>query len=153
MPTIEDAIDLAAYWHRGQTDKAGLPYILHPLRVMGAFVRPGEDDLRIIAVLHDIVEDTEVTLGVLDVKGYSQTVIDAIDAISRRPGEPYDVYIERCAQNPLAARVKMADLHDNLDSTRASTEMIGAATRRRYESALAALLKGNHPFLRTQVHC
>jgi (p)ppGpp synthase/HD superfamily hydrolase len=139
MPTIEDAITLAAVAHRDQTDKAGLPYILHPLRVMGSFLAPEDEDARIVAVLHDVVEDTYVDLDLLKTYGYAPAVLEAIDAISRRHDETYPAYIERVARNPLAVRVKLADLHDNLDRRRLSTGMLSTATILKYYNAAAKL--------------
>jgi (p)ppGpp synthase/HD superfamily hydrolase len=106
-PAIEDAILLAARAHRGQVDKAGEPYILHPLRVM----------LR-LKVLHDVIEDTGITEESLRDQGYSEEVLGALDALTRRQGESYADFIERVAGNPLARRVKLADLADNLDASR-----------------------------------
>ena len=115
MPNIEDAIALAVQAHRGQLDKEGAPYILHPLRVMARM----ETDLgRMIGVLHDVVEDTDCTLDDLRAAGYPPVVIEAVDALSRRPGELYDDYIERVKPNHLARRIKLADLEDNMDLRR-----------------------------------
>lgn len=114
-PTIEDAIVLATQSHRGQVDKAGAPYILHPLRVMLRL--KGEAD-RIAAVLHDVIEDTRITEEFLREQGYREEVLRALDALTRREGESYADFIERVAGNPLARRVKLADLADNLDASR-----------------------------------
>jgi (p)ppGpp synthase/HD superfamily hydrolase len=114
-PALEDAIILAAGAHRGQVDKAGGPYILHPLRVM---LRLGDEAGRIAAVLHDVLEDTAITLGDLRQAGYGEEVLQALEALSRREGEEYADFIERAARNPLARRVKLADLADNLDAAR-----------------------------------
>jgi (p)ppGpp synthase/HD superfamily hydrolase len=114
-PTIEDAILLAAQAHRGQVDKAGEPYILHPLRVM---LRLKDEAGRIAAVLHDVLEDAGVTIEFLRERGYSEEVLRALDALTRRPGESYAGFIERAAADPLARRVKLADLADNLDASR-----------------------------------
>lgn len=139
MPSIEDAIQLATELHRGQTDKAGLPYILHPLRVMSGFLSPEDEEVRLVAVLHDVVEDCPVTCQMLLERGYSLKVVEAIDALSRRKGESYQTYLERVDRNPLAVRVKMADLHDNLDERRVSTGMLSTETVVKYRSALLYL--------------
>jgi (p)ppGpp synthase/HD superfamily hydrolase len=115
VPTLEDAILLAAQAHRGQRDKAGRPYILHPLRVMLAL--EGEDE-RIVGVLHDLVEDTGHTLDELLAAGYSEAVLAALDCLTRRDGETYEQFVERIKPNPIARRVKLADLADNLDVRR-----------------------------------
>jgi (p)ppGpp synthase/HD superfamily hydrolase len=114
-PTIEDAIVLAAQSHRGQVDKAGAPYILHPLRVM---LRLKDEADRIAAVLHDVLEDAGITVEFLRERGYREEVLGALDALTRREGESYADFIERVAGNPLARRVKLADLADNMDASR-----------------------------------
>jgi (p)ppGpp synthase/HD superfamily hydrolase len=135
MPTVEDAILLATNAHRGQTDKAGLPYITHPLRVMSMFVLPEEEDERVVAVLHDVVEDCEITLLDLEIYGFSPRVVDAVNAITDRKGESYEDYIERVAQNPLALKVKLADLADNLDVRRKSTRTLSQMKINKYVAA------------------
>ena len=101
--------------HTGAVDKAGQPYILHPLRVMA---RLSTDTERIVAILHDVVEDSDVTLDDLRAEGFSDEIVDAIDHVTRREGESYEAFIERIAPHPLARRVKLADLADNMDVTR-----------------------------------
>lgn len=101
--------------HAGAVDKAGQPYILHPLRVMA---RLSTETERVVAILHDVVEDSEVTLDDLRAEGFSAEVVNAIDHVTRREGEPYEAFIERIAPHPLARRVKLADLEDNMDMTR-----------------------------------
>jgi hypothetical protein len=116
MATIERALQIAAKAHEGQKDKEGLPYILHPLRLMLA-VR-GED-AQIVAVLHDVVEDTSVTGADLRAAGFSDRVLAAVECVTHGKGEPYADYVVRCKGNDLARRVKLADLEDNsrLDRT------------------------------------
>ncbi len=116
MPNIEDAILLATEKHRGQVDKSGAPYIVHPLQVM---CRMRTETERIVAVLHDVVEDTDVTLDDLRALGYSDEIVDAIDHLSRRDGESYEQFIQRIKPHPLAVRVKLGDLQDNMDIRRA----------------------------------
>lgn len=115
MPTLEDAIRLALDKHHGQTDKSGAPYILHPLRVMAGMQTEAE---RIVAVLHDVVEDTDVTLDDLRRMGYSAEIVAAIDHLSRRDDETYEEFIQRIKPHPLAVRVKLGDLLDNMDIRR-----------------------------------
>ena len=115
MPTIEDAIRLALDKHHGQTDKSGAPYILHPLRVMAQMQTDTE---RIVAVLHDVVEDSDVTLDALRDMGYSEEIVAAIDHLSRREDESYEQFIQRIKPHPLAVRVKLGDLTDNMDIRR-----------------------------------
>lgn len=116
MSTLERAIAIAAEAHAGQADMAGAPYILHPLRVM---LRMTTEDERIAAVLHDVVEDCPAfPIDRLAVARFSPDVLAALDALTRREGESYGDFIERAGANPLARRVKLADLADNSDLSR-----------------------------------
>ena len=112
---LEKAIRLAVDAHSGQLDKAGMPYILHPLRMMVRMQTPEE---MMVAVLHDVVEDTRWTLETLRREGFSEVVIEGVDHMTRREGESYDAFVERAARHPLALRVKIADLEDNMDVRR-----------------------------------
>jgi guanosine-3',5'-bis(diphosphate) 3'-pyrophosphohydrolase len=115
MATLERAIEIAAKAHAGQKDKAGTQYILHPLRVM---LRVSTPDERIAAVLHDVVEDTSVTLEGLRAEGFSEEVIAAIDALTKRTGETRIDAAKRAATNPIARIVKLADNAENMDLSR-----------------------------------
>jgi hypothetical protein len=115
MPTLEDALQLALRAHAGQKDKYGQPYILHPLRVMARMETEAE---QIVALLHDVVEDSEITLDDLRKEGYSKTIVEAVDALSKREGEEYFAFVQRAIANPLARRVKQGDLEDNMDIRR-----------------------------------
>ena len=109
------AIELAKQHHKGQTDKVGKPYINHPLRVMNQMK---SEDEKIVAVLHDIVEDTDISLNDLKNEGFSEEVVSAVECLTKQDGENYDSYIERISFNPLAVKIKLADLEDNRDLTR-----------------------------------
>ena len=111
------AIALAATVHEKQTDKAGKPYILHPIRMMMR-LRTEDQELMAIAVLHDVVEDSDIEPWELKSMGFSDRVVDGVKALTRRPGEDYMAFIARCAQNCDAILVKMEDLRDNSDITR-----------------------------------
>ena len=115
MSTIERAIEIAARAHAGQVDKAGAPYIFHPLRVMLA-VKTEEE--RIAAVLHDVVEDTGMTLDALRAEGFPEAVVEAIDALTKRTGEGRLDAARRAAANPIARAVKLADVADNMNLSR-----------------------------------
>jgi (p)ppGpp synthase/HD superfamily hydrolase len=115
MPTLEDAIVLAAQAHRGQVDKVGQPYILHLLRVM---MRLEGEDAQMVGMLHDLVEDTRYSFDDLRALGYAEELVQALDCLTRRPAESYEQFIERASANPLARRVKRADLEDNMDIRR-----------------------------------
>lgn len=112
---IERAINIAVTNHYGQKDKAGAPYILHPLRIMSKFK---DKECIIVAALHDVVEDTSVTLDDLLSCGFSADIVDAIDAITKRRRESYTKFIERASKNKIARLVKIADLEDNMDLSR-----------------------------------
>lgn len=118
MSNLERAIRLAAEAHQGQTDKAGMPYILHPLRVM--FGMQAEAEM-MTAVLHDVIEDTEWTLDTLREEGFPEQVLKALDLLTRRDEESYEAFIDRVKDNPIARRVKLADLEDNMDIKRISS--------------------------------
>jgi len=115
MSTLERAIEIAAAAHAGQVDKAGQPYILHPLRVM---LRVATDYERMAAVLHDVVEDTPVTLAQLTEAGFPKEVVDAIEALTKRAGETRMQAAARAASNPIARVVKLADNAENMDLSR-----------------------------------
>jgi (p)ppGpp synthase/HD superfamily hydrolase len=117
VATLEQAIELAVKHHKGQYDKGGKPYILHPLRLM---MSVDTDDEKIVAVMHDLVEDTHITIAYLRTAGFSEKVLSALDCVTNRDNEDYESFIERIAQNPLATKVKLADLEDNMDLSRIS---------------------------------
>jgi (p)ppGpp synthase/HD superfamily hydrolase len=107
---------LATRAHEGQVDKAGLPYIGHPARVAARLV--GDDEGQAVAWMHDVVEDTGVTAADLAAKGFSAAVVAAVVALTRVEGENPDSYYARVARDPLALRVKLADIADNTDPVR-----------------------------------
>ncbi|ABK44134.1 conserved hypothetical protein [Magnetococcus marinus MC-1] len=115
MADLETAIAIATRAHKGQKDKAGQPYILHPLRVM---MSQTSDTARQVAVLHDVVEDTEVTLQFLGETGFSYDVLYAVELLTRKPSENYAEYLRRVMAHPIASAVKRADLEDNMDIRR-----------------------------------
>lgn len=140
MSTLERAIVIAAEAHASQVDKAGAPYILHPLRVM---MRVEGDEARIAAVLHDVVEDTGWTLEGLAAEGFSDTVVEAVDGLTRREGEVYLDFCRRAARNEIARAVKLADLADNLDPHRiAALPEEDRTLADRYRKARAILMEG-----------
>ena len=112
---LQRALEIAVEAHEGQCDKSGRPYIEHPLRVMAM---GGSDEERIVGILHDVIEDSGWTLKMLGDEGFPAEIIDAVDALSRRPEETYERFIGRVARNPLAVAVKLNDLTDNMDIRR-----------------------------------
>lgn len=115
---LERAVFIAVEAHQGQKDRYGAPYILHPLRVMA---RVQSETEKIAAILHDVVEDTDWKFEDLKREGFTQEIIDALDCVTKREGEDYSDFVERSASNPVARRVKLADLEDNMDLRRFST--------------------------------
>ena len=133
------AIAIATEAHDGQVDLGGAPYILHPLRVMLAVQGDRE---RIAAVLHDVAEDCpDWPLSRLIEQPFSGAVCDALDALTRRRGEDYAAFINRCAADPIACVVKLADLKDNCDLSRLKRPTEKDAQRvRKYVDASMVLL-------------
>ena len=132
------AAGLARRAHAGQTDKAGAPYFEHPKRV--ALKLTGDDAAMTVALLHDVLEDTDITERELR-DAFAPEIVDAVVAITHPKGEPYDDYYPRVRSNPLALRVKLADIDDNLEPWRLAA--LDDETRERllkkYGSALVAL--------------
>lgn len=115
MSNLERALAIATLAHAGQQDKAGEPYILHPLRMM---LKLESEEERQTALLHDVLEDTAVTLEDLQEAGFSDAVLEAVQLLTRQPEETRMEAAQRAAQNPLALRVKLADNADNLNPKR-----------------------------------
>ena len=139
---LERAIQIAVEAHAGQIDKANEPYILHPLRVM--FGVKG-DEARIVAVLHDVVDDCEDwTFERLEREGFSPAIIQALESVTKRPEEENDYmgFIKRSGQNEIGRAVKISDLKDNLDMSRIPNPTERDHQRiAKYEQALANLSK------------
>jgi len=139
---LAKAIGLAALAHDGQKDKAGAPYIFHPLRVLASVslsqvvvtVQLDQAEaleiLRTVAVLHDVVEDTSVRIRDLREQGFTKPVLDALDLLTRRAGQEYFSYIRRIRDgvSPFALAVKLADIADNTTPSRMNA--LDAETRR-----------------------
>lgn len=109
-----EALKIAYDAHHGQVDKGGIPYIFHPTHLAEEM----DDEISTcVALLHDVVEDTPVTLETL-AKTFPQEVIDAVAVMTHKDGEPYLEYVERIKTNPIARKVKLADLRHNSDESR-----------------------------------
>lgn len=116
MSTLERAIAIAVEAHEGQVDKAGSPYILHPLRVMLSL---RSTDERVVGVLHDVCEDCPGwDFERFGREGFSEIVIDALRSVTKIEGEPYEEFVLRAAGNAIGRAVKIADLVDNCDISR-----------------------------------
>lgn len=109
----QDALNDMFSFHEGQVDKCGEPYYLHPLRIAAHFQELNDADAAIVACLHDLVEDTSCSLEYLEDR-YPESIVDAVDAITRRKEEQYKQYIRRCVKDDIARRVKKQDVLDNL---------------------------------------
>lgn len=116
MSTLQRAIEIATKAHAGQFDKGGKEYIGHPLRVMEMGKTEAE---KIVGVLHDVIEDTSITIENLSEEGFSKEILDALLCVTKLSNkEDYDHFISRVMTNSLAVKVKINDLKDNMDITR-----------------------------------
>ncbi len=137
MSTFEDALALAAQAHKGQYDLAGAPYICHPMRVALA---QSDERARIVAILHDVIEDTAVTYQDLSAAGFDDEIIGAVEALTKRSGEKRIDAAARAKANPLALQVKLADVADNMNLARISNPTAEDYARlREYDQVLAYL--------------
>ena len=136
--TLDEAVALARRFHEGALDKGGRPYIDHPLRVMA---RVSTTEAKMAAALHDLVEDTGLSLTDLAAAGCPARVLQAVDALTRRSDETYDEFVRRAAADPLARVVKLADIADNVDPQRLAglDPEEAARLRAKYEGALATI--------------
>ena len=112
---VKLAHEIAKRAHKGQVDKAGAPYILHP-ETVASFVT--KDDEKIVAYLHDVIEDTPCQLRDLENAGFSSEIIKAVDLLTRKAGQSYKQYLKLVKTNELARVVKLADLKHNSDLSR-----------------------------------
>ena len=119
--------------HAGQRDKMGCAYFQHPMRVA---MRCRTDEEKMVALLHDTIEDTDVTAEYLLAEGFPQSVVDGILSVTNREGESYEDFVARAKQNPLGRVVKLHDLEDNLDIFWLTT--LDADMTARYNKYLAA---------------
>lgn len=120
---LERALEIAVEAHLGKVDKAGAPYLFHPMRLA---LKMGSEQAMITALLHDVIEDAGWTRDALEAEGFSQEVLDALECLSKRPEEKgsdagYEAFIGRITRNELARRVKLADLEDNMNLLRLKT--------------------------------
>lgn len=126
---LDKAAQICVCKHAGQRDKMGCAYFLHPMRVA---MRCHSDEEKIVALLHDTIEDTDVTVEYLLAEGFPQHIIDGVLSVTKREGESYEDFVGRAAQNPLGRVVKLHDLEDNLDIFRlhvVSPEMAARFTK------------------------
>lgn len=135
---IYEAIRLANEVHKLQIDKGDSPYILHPMRVAA---RLSDVNAQVVAILHDVVEDGNITLEQL-AQAFPAEIVAGVDGMTRREGETYEQFIARCNENPLSREVKKSDIQDNLNVTRLGEVSPKDAERlNRYVQALKVLNK------------
>ena len=133
-PLTKKAMILCFEAHKEQKDKSGLPYVHHPFHLAEQMT---DEATTIVALLHDVVEDTSVTLEDLKTEGFPQEVVDAIALMTHNDGSPYMDYVARIKQNPIAKAVKLADLTHNSDVTR--LDVVTNKDRERVEKYQAAI--------------
>ncbi|WP_026050940.1 GTP pyrophosphokinase [Clostridium tunisiense] len=138
---LEVAIKIAVEAHSGQLDKAGQPYVLHPLKVMLSL--NNEKD-RVVGVLHDVIEDTDITYEYLKTNGFEgeTEILEALESVTKKEEETYDEFIDRVALNSIGKRVKLADLQDNMDLSRITNPTTKDFERlKKYDKAKERLIK------------
>lgn len=109
------AMKLCFQAHKDQTDKSGIPYVFHPIHLAEQML---DEDTTVVALLHDVVEDTEYTIEDLAAMGFNDRVISAIKLMTHADDVPYMDYVAKIKENPVAKAVKLADLAHNSDITR-----------------------------------
>lgn len=109
------ALRIAIRAHEGQQDKSGREYVMHPIRVAE---RCKDTRAKIVALLHDTIEDTDVTIEYLRKEGFPEEIIDAVLSVTKQEGENYEDFVRRAARNAIGKEVKIADLEDNMDIRR-----------------------------------
>lgn len=137
MKLIETSLQLALRAYAGKSDKAGREYILHPLRIMAKM----KTDLEMsAALLHDVLEDSDITAEQLLAEGIPAEVVEAVQFLSRNEHEDYQVFVARTKKNRLAAKIKIADIEDNIDVLRLpSLDEYDLARIKKYHSAWRSL--------------
>ncbi|MDR3071912.1 MAG: HD domain-containing protein [Clostridiales Family XIII bacterium] len=137
--SIELAMQIATKAHEGQFDKGGKPYINHPIAV---FEMVEGEDAKMVALLHDVIEDSETTLDDLRAAGFSENIVSAVDCLTKRDEEVYENYLVRVRKNHIARDVKRADLIHNMDTSRL-TEVTEDDLKRfqKYSNAVSVLMK------------
>ena len=137
-PMTKKAMQLCYRAHRDQVDKSGIPYVFHPIHLAEQMT---DEDTTVVALLHDVVEDTHYTLEDLAAMGFSRQVLDAIGLMTHTDGVPYMDYVAKIKENPIARAVKLADLRHNSDLTRLDTVDDKAKARAQKYAQAIALLK------------
>ena len=136
-PLTRKAMILMFEGHKEQKDKSGVPYVFHPFHVAEQM----DDEISCaVALLHDLVEDTSITVEDLRRQGFPDAVCDAVALMTHREGVPYMDYIRRIKENPIAVKVKLADLRHNSDPSRLAVQTEKDLARmRKYQAAMELL--------------
>lgn len=133
------ALQLCFEIHKNQVDKSGLPYVFHPYHLAEQM---DDEESILVALLHDVVEDSEITFEDLEKYGFSENVMDAIKRLTHTNPVDYDDYIEKIKMNPIAVKVKLADLRHNSDLNRLEKVSQKDLKRaERYQKAIERLLE------------
>lgn len=136
--STKKAVKLMFEAHKNQVDKSGLPYVFHPFHLAEQM---DDENTTIVALLHDVIEDTEITLDDFREMGFCEPVCEAIAVMTHEKDVPYMEYVAKIKQNPIARIVKLADLQHNSDLTRVDEIDEGAINRVEKYKATAALLE------------
>ena len=148
-PMTKRALALCFEAHKDQLDKSGLPYVFHPFHLAEQM---SNENTTVVALLHDVAEDTNITIEQLQAEGFGEQVIAALRLLTHDPCEPYLSYVARIAQDPVARAVKLADLRHNSDLTRLDTIDDRALARvEKYKAAMALLEEQNLAHLKDEV--
>ena len=136
-PLTKKAMRLCFDAHKDQVDKSGMPYVFHPFHVAEQMQT---EETVVVALLHDVVEDTDYTIDDLRAMGFPEAITDALALMTHAKGEPYMEYVARLRDNPIARSVKLADLQHNSDLSRLNAVDDAARQRaEKYKKAIALL--------------
>lgn len=135
-PATKNAMFFCWLAHKDQTDTSGCPYIFHPIHLAEQM---NDEDTTVTALLHDVVEDSDMTLDDLRNAGFNDRVLTAVSLLTRKEGTPYMEYIQALKSNPIARVVKMADLQHNCDMTRLDKDSITLRDSLRFGKYLRAI--------------
>ena len=136
-PLTKKAMRIAFAAHKEQTDKNGMPYIYHPVHLAEQMT---DESTVCVALLHDVIEDTDMTLEQLQAEGFTPEIIAALRLMTHDESVPYMDYVAQIKTNPIAAAVKLADLKHNSDLTRLDhVDEYALARAEKYKKAIAIL--------------
>lgn len=137
---LEKAIEIAERAFEGKTDSRGEPYVNHSIRVMD---RMETDDEKIVAMLHDVVEDSEMTLRDLQEAGFRRELLEAVEQLTKKPNMTYFDYIDDISGSELATKVKLAEIEDNMDEVRVNKMSFKTFSLEERKERVKKILMGN----------